>query len=130
MQTDYDLAKTKYQSVVSRKVEAELAQELELKSAKSTFNVISPAGVPVSPSKPDRPLALLISLIVALGSSGLLGLLLEMRDESLRDVEEVKDRLPIPVLAVIPFIHGKNDKRTLLPAPRGVQVYSSSDVTN
>ena len=47
MNRDYEIARTKYQSVVSRKVEAEIAQELEAKSAKSLFNVISPAGVPV-----------------------------------------------------------------------------------
>ena len=67
MNRDYEIARTKYQSVVSRKVEAEIAEELEAKSSKSLFNVISPAGVPNVPARPDRFGGLLITLLVALG---------------------------------------------------------------
>ncbi len=116
MNRDYDIAKAKYQSVVSRKVEAELAQELEAKSAKSMFNVISPAGVPASPSKPDRLGGLLIVALAALGLAILSAVVLELRDDSLRDTTEVKDRLPIPVLAVVPMMNTRGEKRTLMPA--------------
>src|SRR5207244_1166647 len=63
MARDYDIARTKYQSVISRKVEAELAQELEAKSADSLFRTISPATVPQSPAKPDRMGGLLVALL-------------------------------------------------------------------
>ncbi|MBZ4416403.1 Wzz/FepE/Etk N-terminal domain-containing protein [Myxococcus sp. RHSTA-1-4] len=116
MNRDYEIARTKYQSVVSRKVEAEIAQELEAKSAKSLFNVISPAGVPAMPARPDRVTGLLVSLLVALGLGILTGAVLEMRDDSLRDGMEVRERLTLPVLAVVPDMHGKTERRVLMPA--------------
>lgn len=115
MNRDYEIARTKYQSVVSRKVEAEIAQELEAKSAKSLFNVISPAGVPSSPARPDRMTGLLIAALVALALGVLTGTVLEMRDDSLRDGTEVRERLTLPVLAVVPNMQGKTEKRILMP---------------
>jgi len=116
---DYEVAKAKYQSVVSRKVEAEIAQELEVKSSKSLFNVISPASVPGVPAKPDRLGGLLIAALAALGLGVLAGVVLEMRDDSIRDSNEVRERISLPVLAVVPNMHGKTEKRVLLPPPAG-----------
>ena len=115
MNRDYEIARTKYQSVVSRKVEAEIAEELEAKSSKSLFNVISPAGVPAVPARPDRFGGLLISFLVALGAAVLTGVILEMRDDSIRDGSELRQRLTLPVLAVVPNMQGKTEKRVLMP---------------
>lgn len=127
---DYEIARTKYQSVVSRKVEAEIAQELEAKSAKNLFNVISPAGTPVSPAKPDRLGGLFISLLVALGLGVLSAIVLEMRDDSIRDSNEVRDRVPLPVLAVVPNMQGKTEKRVLMPSAAGRNGISSPSSLN
>jgi len=117
LQRDYEILRTKYQSVVSRKVEAEVAQELEAKSSKSLFNVISPAGAPSSASRPDRVGGLIIALLAALGIAVLTGVVLEMRDESIRDAAEIKGRLPLPVLAVVPMMQGaRAGRRTLAPS--------------
>ncbi|GEN11569.1 polysaccharide chain length determinant protein, PEP-CTERM locus subfamily [Myxococcus fulvus] len=116
MNRDYEIARTKYQSVVSRKVEAEIAQELEAKSAKSLFNVISPAGVPVTPARPDKLAGMMMVLLVALGLGVLAGAVLEMRDDSLRDGTEVRQRLTLPVLAVVPDMQGKTERRVLMPS--------------
>jgi protein tyrosine kinase modulator len=120
LQRDYEIAKTKYQSVVSRKVEAEIAQELEDRSAETAFNVISSAAAPVTPAKPDRPSGLLVCLLLALGLGVLVGVVKDMRDDSLRDPAEVRDRLPMPVLAVVPPLNGKaTGRRVLAPAAGG-----------
>jgi uncharacterized protein involved in exopolysaccharide biosynthesis len=130
MNRDYEITRTKYQSVVSRKVEAEIAQELEAKSAKSLFNVISPAAVPATPARPDRMAGLLIALLVALGLSLLTGAVLEMRDDSLRDGTEVRERLTLPVLAVVPDMHGKTERRMLMPASGARNNVSSPTTLN
>jgi polysaccharide chain length determinant protein (PEP-CTERM system associated) len=116
MNRDYDIARTKYQSVVSRKVEAEIAEELEAKSSKSLFNVISPAGVPVAAAKPDRFGGMLIVALLALGLGVLTAVVLEMRDDSFRDGHELRERLTLPVLAVVPEMQGKTEKRVLMPS--------------
>jgi hypothetical protein len=39
-----------------------------------------------------------------------------MRDESIRSGDEAKERLPLPVLAVVPNMQGnKTEKRVLMP---------------
>jgi succinoglycan biosynthesis transport protein ExoP len=116
MNRDYEIARTKYQSVVSRKVEAEIAEELEAKTSKSLFNVISPAGVPVTAAKPDRASGLMIALLIALALGVLTGVVLEMRDDSIRDGHELRERLTLPVLAVVPEVQGKTEKRVLMPS--------------
>jgi polysaccharide biosynthesis transport protein len=115
MNRDYEIARAKYQSVVSRKVEAEIAEGLEAKSSKNLFNVISPAGVPATPARPDRLGGMLIVLLLALGIGVLTGVVLEMRDDSIRDGHELRERLTLPVLAVVPNMQGKTEKRVLMP---------------
>ncbi len=116
LQRDYEITRTKYQSVVSRKVEAVIAQELEAKGAKTMFNVISPAGVPTEPARPDRMGGLIIALVVALAISALGGVLLELRDDSVRDIDDAQRELAMPVLAVVPQLDGlKTERRVLTP---------------
>lgn len=115
LQRDYDALRAKYDSVLSRKVEAELAHELELKSAGGIFRVISAATVPVAPASPDRMGGTIIALLIALAMGILGSVLVEARDDSIRDVAEVKERLPLPVLAVVPEMAGKTEKRVLMP---------------
>jgi uncharacterized protein involved in exopolysaccharide biosynthesis len=116
MEREYEIAKTKYQSVVGRKVEAEIAQELESRNAPRLFHLVSPAGVPVTAAKPDRIGGLLLVLLAALGAGVLTGVMLELRDESIRDDSELKGQLPLPVLAVVPAMAGRTERRVLLPA--------------
>lgn len=116
MQRDYEVVRTKYQSLISRKVEAELSQDLELKNATTLFNVISPAVVPQSAAKPDRMSGALIAFLLAIGLGILVGVVTEMRDDSIRDTAMVKQTVPMPVLAVIPQMNGKTEKRVLMPS--------------
>ncbi len=115
MTREYDMIRAKYESVRSRKVEAELAQALEERGAKSLFQIISPATVATQPAAPDRVGGLVLALLVALALGILVGVLAESRDESIRDVDQVKQRLPMPVLAVVPELGGKGEKRVLVP---------------
>ncbi|MBI3185667.1 MAG: chain-length determining protein [Myxococcales bacterium] len=116
MQRDYEIARTKYQSVVSRRVEAEIAEELERKGASSLFNVVSAAGVPSEPARPDRVAGLGLALVIALAFASLVAVVVELRDESLRDAAQVRKRLPVPVLAVVPRLDGlRTERRVLAP---------------
>jgi len=129
LQRDYEIARTKYQSVVSRKVEAEIAQELESRSAEKAFNVISPAAAPSAPARPDRLSGLLLCALLALGLGMTVGVVKDLRDDSLRDPAEVRDRLPLPVLAVVPEINGKPTARRVL-SPAGARNAVSSETIN
>src|SRR5690606_20061827 len=64
---DYDAVREKYQTLLSRKVEAELAQDLEARQKASLFNVVEPAFVPAAPTSPNPINALGMSLLIGLG---------------------------------------------------------------
>ncbi|MGZ3447344.1 MAG: GumC family protein, partial [Myxococcaceae bacterium] len=116
LEREYDIARAKYQSVVGRKVEAEIAQDIEARNAPRLFSLISPAAPPVVPSKPDRFGGLMVVLVAALGAGVLSGVMLELRDESFHDERQLRGELPLPVLAIVPAMNGRTERRVLLPA--------------
>ena len=116
MQRDYEILRTKYQALVSRKVEAELSRDLEARSADSLYNLVSPAVVPPAPSKPDRVAGLGVVLVIALALSVLAGTLADLRDDRLRDDETARRLLPVPVLGAIPHLGEAGGRRVLTPA--------------
>ena len=44
------------------------------------------------------------------------GVVAEMRDDSIRDGHELRERVTLPVLAVVPEVQGKTEKRVLMPS--------------
>lgn len=102
LQRDYDVLKGKYQSMVSRKVEAELSEQLEAQSAPSLFRVVSEAAIPTLASKPDRFGGTLLSFLGAIAAAMLVGGILELRDESLKESKQLVKSTALPVLAAVP----------------------------
>jgi polysaccharide chain length determinant protein (PEP-CTERM system associated) len=127
---EYDIAKTKYQSVVGRKVEAEIAQEIETRNAPRLFSLVSPAAPPAVPSKPDRFSGLVVVLVAAIGAGVLSGVMVELRDESIRDERQLKGELPLPVLAIVPAMNGRTERRVLMPATPLRSQHPTSDSLN
>lgn len=117
LQRDYEVVKAKYQSVVSRKVEAELAEELEALSAPGLFNVVSPAGIPTEARAPDRVSGAALVFLAAVGLGVLAVFLRETHDDTLQDAGEASRHLPVPVLAVVPRLGGKVERRSLIQEP-------------
>lgn len=101
MSRDYDLLRTKYQSLLSRKVEAEVGRELEARARASMFHVLSPAVEPRQAFKPDRSSGLLLAFLAALCAAALVGVFLELQDDSVRDAEAAR-AMSMPVLALVP----------------------------
>ncbi len=99
---DYDLLKTNYQSLMGKKMEAQMAENLERKQQGEQFKILDPARVPVKPVKPDRNKILLmgggIGLVAGLG----LAWFRESMDQSFHAVSDLEDYLGIPVIATIP----------------------------
>ncbi len=72
---DYEISKTNYQSLLDKKLAANLAASMERNQKTEKFRVLEPARVPEQPIKPDRnllsaagcALSLLLATAVALG---------------------------------------------------------------
>ncbi len=97
-----DAAQTKYQAMLEREVEADLDLDLERRQGGSLFRLVAPATVPAHPAKPDRGTGLILVALAALALTGLLGAGLEIADGTIKDSEDARERLGVPVLAVVP----------------------------
>ena len=100
---DYDVTQKKYQTLLDKKLEAQLSQSLEHRQKAERFRVIDPASFPEAPARPNR------RLLLAMGAAGsvvlavLLPLLIYRLDTSFHVADELAG-VAVPVLAVIPLV--------------------------
>jgi polysaccharide chain length determinant protein (PEP-CTERM system associated) len=99
---DYEISKANYQSLLDKKLSAEMATDMERRQKAERFTIIDPARVPEKPVKPNRP------LLYALCSFGglLLGIAAAMGRELRTNALLGEWELPkgVPVLGRIPRI--------------------------
>ncbi len=108
---DYDNINETYNSLLERKLEAELAVNLEKKQQGEQFRVIDPAKRPERPSDPDMKKLFLIFIAAGLGIGGGLVFLLEYLDTSFRKPNDIESYLGLSVLATVPVILHPRDVR-------------------
>jgi len=112
---DYEIAQRKYQEVLAKKQEAELANNLESKQRGERFSLIEPPMIPEQPSKPNRLMIGLLGLFLSLGAGVGAGALLESIDSRIYGRAGVVRLLGVPPLAVIPVLYTEeteNKKRS------------------
>ena len=101
---DYDTAQLKYQEVLAKRQEAELASNMESKQRGERFTLIEPPAVPEEPSKPNRLAIFVFGIFLALAASGGAGVLAESLDDRVYGRSGVVRALGVMPLAVIPQI--------------------------
>ncbi len=69
----------------------------------SNVRIVDPASAPTTPSSPNIPRNLLVSLLVGLAGGLALAFILESRDNTVHSLEQVRVITALPSLAVIPF---------------------------
>ncbi|HZW35356.1 MAG TPA: GNVR domain-containing protein, partial [Candidatus Deferrimicrobiaceae bacterium] len=108
---DYENQKKSYDDLLKKKLEADVAQNLEKRQKGTQFQILDPANLPEEPFQPDRKKVMGISLLlaIALGFGGTVGL--ESMNLTLRDVSDFKHFYKVPVLACIPVVHDRKYKR-------------------
>src|SRR6266403_1919609 len=67
---DYDTSKELFKSLLTKRGEADMASELELRQKGENFRVIEPARLPERPAGPNRFRLLLVGLALAMGDGG------------------------------------------------------------
>lgn len=98
----YEILKAKYGQMMSRKVEADVAHDLELRNRSQMFHVLSAASEPTAPVRPDRAAGFMLVALLSIALAMLAGVGLELSDDSLREASELHASVKLPVLAVVP----------------------------
>ena len=105
LKRDYENIRETYNSLLARKLEAELAVNMEKKQKGEQFRVLDPAKTPERPFKPDIRRIFLMSIGLGLAFGFGLAYFRESMDTSFRGPNEIENVLQIPVLANIPFTY-------------------------
>lgn len=113
---DYDVIRRNYNELTSRREAAKIGQEIETQTKNIQFRLIDPPEVPQKPTGPNRPLFLSIVLVFGLGAGLAFAFLLGQLDSSIRNVEQLRAAMKLPVLGSISAIRSAWDRRRRLLA--------------
>lgn len=104
LQAEVDQARSLYNAFQQQSAAAQIAEAFQNAKVSGRFVIMEPATRPASPGKPNRPLLVLMALVVG----GVIGvgtvLVVEHHDQSVRNAEEVEQMLGLPVLGAIPRV--------------------------
>lgn len=111
-----DLARLTRLSTVNANIYTYLLQKHEeariaRASTISNINIVDPAITPSIPVKPQKARNLILSLFIGLVFGLGLVFFLEYLDDTIKDADEAKRIMGLPILAVIPFIFGREQKK-------------------
>ena len=107
---DYKNTQESYNSLLNRKLEAEIAVNMEKKQKGEQFRIIDRAALPRKPVSPDMRKLFLISMAAGLGLGGGLIFLLDFLNPSLKQPKDYESVLGLAVLATIPVLLSPKDK--------------------
>ncbi|MGD0202225.1 MAG: GNVR domain-containing protein, partial [Bryobacteraceae bacterium] len=101
---DFNQAKAKYDELNAKKAQSEAATSLENRGQGERLQLLDPASLPETPTKPKR--------LMIIGAGAGLGLLLgifaagarEMKDTSLKNLKDARAYTNLPVLGTIPLL--------------------------
>lgn len=99
---DYEITKANYQSLLDKKLAAEMAADMEKRQKAERFTILDPARIAEKPVEPNRPLLGVLGSLAGL----LLGLAIGLGNELRKDVVLGEWELPkhVPVLGRVPKI--------------------------
>ena len=88
----------------NKRLDASVAANMERRQKGEQFRVLEPAFPPPEPTSPNRPLIIVLGLMLGIGGGAGLALLLDAADSSYHDSRALQSALRLPVLASIPAI--------------------------
>jgi polysaccharide biosynthesis transport protein len=107
---NYENSKQNYQSLLQKKMQSELATNLEKRQQGEQFRIIDPPNLPLKPSQPNRleiiTLGWVFGLCAGLGFTALK----ELTDEAIHNERALVESVPIPVLVHVPVLNSRRER--------------------
>jgi polysaccharide chain length determinant protein (PEP-CTERM system associated) len=108
---DYETVSQQYKGLLANSKSAEMSEELERRQGGEQFRLVDPARIPERPVSPNRRRIVAMGVAAGLALGLALAGLLEYRDRSLRSEGDVFATLALPVVAVIPIMPTRDERR-------------------
>mgnify|MGYP003768276239 CR=1 FL=1 len=106
---DYENAKSKYEEVKSKQINAKIAENLEQDNKAERFSMLEPPIFPDKPIKPNREKIAALGFFAGIAAAVALVALLEMMDKTVRGTEALMAIIRMRPLVVIPYITTENE---------------------
>lgn len=113
LERDYDNLKELYNSLLNRKLEAEISVSMERKQKGEQFRIVDPAKLPSTPVKPNFKKTIMRIFAAAIGIGCGLVLLLEKMHPIYRIPEEIENELELPVLVSMPYRKAESELKRI-----------------
>lgn len=124
IQRDYNNVSASYQSLLSKKLNAEISENLEKRQKGEQFRIIDTANLPEKPIKPDKMMVVLMGSALGFALGVGLAFIREQLDNSIRKPEEVERITSVLVLAIIPDFEDELRKSEKQPERKVVDIDS------
>jgi polysaccharide chain length determinant protein (PEP-CTERM system associated) len=106
---DYDNAQNVYRDLLAKKSSSELAANMESQQQGEQMHVLNPAGLPDSPSFPNRLLFAGGGLGAGLALGIGIAIWLEIRDRSIRTERDAAAAMDLPLLVSVPWVSDEEE---------------------
>jgi polysaccharide chain length determinant protein (PEP-CTERM system associated) len=101
---DYDLLRTNYQSLLDKRMQSQMSENLEKRQQSEQFKILDPARKPEKPIRPQAQVIFPAGIALGLMLGGALAWLRESMDQSFHSEKELEIDLGLPILAILPNI--------------------------
>jgi polysaccharide biosynthesis transport protein len=108
---DYENSRDHYKLLMDRKFSADMSTSLESFQKSERFIVLDPAQVPSRPFSPDRRIINAGGLFAGLLLGLFMAIMIEAFDPTVKSSQEVMEIVKSGVLAEVPILLTKNDRR-------------------
>jgi polysaccharide chain length determinant protein (PEP-CTERM system associated) len=105
LRRDYQNIQASYDSLLSRKLEADIAVNMERKQKGEQFRIVDPAKEPHIPVAPNMKKVFIFTLMAGLGLGGGMVLLMNKAKPTYHQPDEVENTYQVPVLTSIPTLY-------------------------
>ncbi len=103
LKRNYDNAVNSYQDIQAKKMQADLARQLESESKGERFTLIDPAALPEDPISPNRPAIIFLGLVLASGCGIGFAFVSDAISATVRGAKSIQTLLGTLPLSVIPY---------------------------